>query len=200
MSLLKTMHKWSSLEDFNHASTHRVNCSPQLLTNPQWLPIYLPHTPSVPLNSILSTNQPTSASHAGNSRVALWPLGQLSWQTFGLLWFLSDPRGNIWTKTKNDSSTSTSSWMHRHSATCYLTLDNQWTSTTYQSDNTAQHPLRIKQQFKMWFKFSGRWDLRLSSSGKIIDWLWWGETDVSELLFVPGWLRCGPWYGGIDWG
>jgi hypothetical protein len=27
----------------------------------------------------------------------------------------------------------------------------------------------------------------------LVDWLWWGETDVSE-LFIPGWLRCGWWY------
>jgi hypothetical protein len=41
---------------------------------------------------------------------------------------------------------------------------------------------------------------------RLVDWLRWGETDVSELRPLraycssPGDLRCAPWYDNTDWG
>jgi hypothetical protein len=42
--------------------------------------------------------------------------------------------------------------------------------------------------------------------GYLVDRLWWGETDISELrplrayCSFAGDLQCVPWYDGIDWG
>jgi hypothetical protein len=34
-----------------------------------------------------------------------------------------------------------------------------------------------------------------------VGWDWRLRTAASTgLLFIPGWLWCGPWYDGIDWG
>jgi hypothetical protein len=41
----------------------------------------------------------------------------------------------------------------------------------------------------------------LSIGRLVIEWDWRLRTAaVTGLLFIPGWLWCGPWYDGIDWG